>query len=277
MNLFWINSQLIILLLIYSTQIVFAQMNSETYYRSPSSIMGKVMIIPAGTVFEGRIDTTIGSKVSRQGDKFTITLSTPVLANGTTVIIPAGSQVLAEVVEAIPASHLQHKKGMPKPKGKLRVELQSLRLPEGITYPFVASLVGENILQGTTKVENPNLGGGVGYVGTATSFEAVRPRPLAGYPGLGPQVLSKQEFLRDPIYGQNVNSNWSLGSPSIRSLVERNRELYIDKGSPLSVKLEAPFKIGFTPASLKLPAEPTSRSSSPAPTLPAKPGDANAF
>ncbi len=279
-NIFWISCQLIALALIGSDQTTCAQVNP--YYRSPSSIMGKTMIIPAGAIFEGRIDSTIGSRVSHPGDKFTITLSSPVLANGTTVIIPVGSQVLAEVVEAIPASHIQHKKGMPKPRGKLRVQLQSLRLPDGLTYPLVASLAGENIFQGGRKVENPNLGEGIGYVGTDTSFEAVRPR--ARYLGAGQQVLSKQEFLRDPIYGQS--STWITGSPDIRSLVERNRELYIDKGSPLSIKLEAPFKIGFTPASLKQP--PTLRSVSPAPApipapipvprpVPATPGDTSAF
>src|SRR5947207_1876547 len=51
-------------------------MNPETYYRAPSSMHGKTVVLPAGTTFEGRMDNSVGSRISHQGERFTVTLST---------------------------------------------------------------------------------------------------------------------------------------------------------------------------------------------------------
>ena len=226
--------------------------NPETYYRAPSSMHGKTVLIPVGTTFEGRIDSTIGSSVSQTGERFTITMASPVLANGVDVIIPAGSQIQGEVVEAIPAKSFPHQKGMPKPTGKLRVQLTGLKTPDGLSYPMVASLTGETIIMGRKVMANPGLGGGVGYMGTAAGFEAVAPGMADRYRGRGgrgPTVVSPQQLMRDPLYGAMAGINpmmrTGMGQPTIRALVKRECDLYIDAGSPLSVKLDAPFKIGM--------------------------------
>jgi hypothetical protein len=219
-------------------------------FQGASSLHGKTVIMPRGTTFEGRMDLTIGSK-SRRGQPFTISMSAPVLANGTDVLIPAGSQVIGEVVEAIPASDVPHPKGV-KPTGKLRVQLSSLRTPDGITYPIVASLAGESYSQGGggRLTPNKNLGGGIGYVGTQDSFEAVAPGMEARRRGGNNrmQVLSKSEIMRDPIYGIDMMDQQQSGAAKIRSLVVKNRDLYIAGGSPVSIKLDAPFKIGISQA-----------------------------
>jgi len=224
--------------------------NPETFYRAPSSMSGKTVILPPGTVFEGRIDKSVGSRTSHQGERFTITLSAPVLANGVDVIIPAGSQVIGEVVEAIPSNKLPHQRHTPKPNGKLRVQLTGLKTPDGMTYPLVASIAGESIWAGR-RMPNPALGGSVGYMGSAASFEAVAPgmadraRRMAGR---APTVVTRQMMMKDPIYGNaNQAGMQRYGAPEIRSLVKRDHDLYIDSGSPLTIKLDAPFKIGVNP------------------------------
>lgn len=227
-------------------------MNPETYYRAPSSMHGKTVVLPAGTTFEGRMDSSVGSRISHQGERFTITLSTPVLSNGTDVIIPAGAQVVGEVVEAIPSSKLPYnKKTQPKPNGKLRVQLSSLQTPDGMTYPLVASMTGETIKMGRRSMNNPSLGGGVGYMGSSTSFEAVAPGMSdrsRGRGGRGPQVVTKQQMMRDAIYGMGNTNNAMdrMASPTIRSLQKREHELCIDSGSPITIRLDAPFKIGIS-------------------------------
>lgn len=212
---------------------------------------GKTVVLPPGTTFEGRIDSSVGSRISHPGERFTITMATPVLANGVDVIIPTGAQVIGEVVEAIPASKLPHKKGMPKPTGKLRVQLSSLITPDGVTYPLVASMAGETMQMGRKTVANPSIGGSVGYMGTAAGFEAVAPGMsdrYRGQPGRAPHVMTKQQMLKDAIYGTgNVNPMERMAKPLVRSLVKRDHDLFIDSGSPITIRLDAPFKIGINP------------------------------
>ncbi len=221
-------------------------------FEGASSLHGKTVMMPRGTTFEGRMDLTIGSSKSRQGQPFTISMSAPVLANGTDVLIPAGSQIVGEVVEAIPASDVPHPKGM-KPSGKLRVQLTSLRTPDGITYPLVASLAADGYMQGGSGpiTPNKNLGGGIGYVGTQAGFAAVAPgmdaRARGGGSG-GLKVMSKSEVMRDPIYGIDPQDQQQQQGAKIRSLIKKGRDIYIASGSPVSIKLDAPFKIGISQA-----------------------------
>ncbi|MBS1954911.1 MAG: TrbI/VirB10 family protein [Cyanobacteria bacterium SZAS-4] len=222
-------------------------------FEGASSLHGKTVMMPRGTTFEGRMDLTIGSSKSRQGQPFTISMSAPVLANGTDVLIPAGSQIIGEVVEAIPAGDVPHPKGM-KPSGKLRVQLTSLRTPDGITYPLVASLAADGYMQGGSgpMTANKNLGGGIGYVGTQAGFAAVAPGMDArarGGGGQGLKVMSKSEIMRDPIYGIDPQDQQQQQGAKIRSLVKKGRDIYIASGSPVSIKLDAPFKIGISQAS----------------------------
>ncbi|HEY9785698.1 MAG TPA: hypothetical protein V6D17_09875 [Candidatus Obscuribacterales bacterium] len=227
----------------------------DSLYRAPQTMHGKTAVIPVGFIFEGRIDHTIGSSVSKPGERFEIEMSAPVLANGVDVLVPSGSRVLGEVVEAIPSSRLPREKGYPKPTGKLRVQISGLRTPDGVTYPLVASLAGESFASGSRRHghgnERPNerLGQGIAYVGSQAGFEAVAPGMASRMRNTGgaPKVLTRQELMRDAIFGVDQNSRPS-GSALIRSLIKRNDNLYIVAGSPLSVRIDAPFKLGIAPA-----------------------------
>lgn len=217
------------------------RIDSEQHYRPPSSLAGKSVLIPIGTTFEGRIDSSISSAKSHAGLRFAIIMSSPVLANGAEVIIPAGAQITGEVVEAIPASSLPRKKGMPPPRGKLRVQINGLRTPDGITYPLVASLAGE--ITGRSGSQSTPLGTGVAYVGSSTSFESISPttRNSRRQDGRSP-VVSKQEMLKNEVYGLDRMNRQDQGA-QIRSLQVRKHDYYIDAGSPLTIRLSAPLKI----------------------------------
>lgn len=252
------GKQLALALLAFSltAQAGLAQMQKdpEMYYRAPSSMHGKTVLLPIGTTLEGRIDTTIGSSASKQGQRFSIQMATPILANGTDVVIPAGSQIMGEVVEALPGSSLPHMKGYPKPTGKLRVQISGLRTPDGVTYPMVASLAGETFAMGTRQQANQHLGGGMGYIGSEAGFEAVAPgmTERSRRSGMsGPKVVSRQDMQRDPLYGVDPMEKMQMSGnqrPTIRSLQKRGHDIYIDDGSPVTVRLDAPFKIGVSAA-----------------------------
>jgi len=230
-----------------------AQQPQPNYYSgsNASSLPGKTVFLPAGTTFEGRLDKTIGSSASHQGQTFEIEVSSPVLANGTEVIIPGGSKVDGEVVEAIPSGRLPHKKGYMKPTGKLRTQLTLLHTPDGLTYPLVASLAPEETLQGSTKTKIKNIGSGVAYVGSQASFDAVAPGASNRFRGnnqRGPQVVTKQDLQRDPLYGKDTSQDQSDRGAEIRSLMKKGHEIYIYSGSPVTIKLDGPLKIGVANA-----------------------------
>jgi len=226
------------------------QEDPERYYRAPNSLHGKTVLIPAGSHIEGRITSTISSAKSKQGEHFTIEITSPVLANGTDVVIPVGSRIIGEVVEALPSGRQPRQKGMPKPNGKLRTSLSMLQTPDGVSRPLIATIAGEFIASGrgvdrpNDEINEPNLG----YAGNQSSFDAVHPTMgKKNQHGKGPQVVDRRQYFKDPILGSSTNKH-QHGSQVIRSMVKKGREIYIYSGSPLTVRIDAPFKVAVAPS-----------------------------
>ena len=248
-----------------------------TLLASPSpaqftNTQGKTVIIPAGTSFEGRMDTTISSKHSRQGDRFNVILSSPVLANGSEVVIPAGSQIVGEVVEALSSGQQPHEKKQHL-NGKLRTQLTALRTPDGITYPLIASFIGETTGKGQGARPNPNLGTGVAYIGSQQNFNAVYPNARGGG-NRGVQLVTKKQMMDDPLYGDpDRNGQNGQQRATMRSIVKDHRELIIHEGSPMSVRLDAPLKMAITPVGGMAPSafSDNSQGAAVAPQAPARP------
>jgi len=222
----------------------YGQTGANAYFNPPSTLSGKTVVIPAGTTLEGRLENSIGSSISKMGERFTIELTSPALANGTDVLIPAGARIVGEVVVAVPSGKVPHDK-REKPFGKLRIQITNLRMPDGTTFPMIGSIVGENNFAG--QGYNPELGGGVAYAGANSSFETVAPGRLAPRYSrrgpVGPRVVTKGEVMSDPILGKDGGSQ--RGVYGIRSLVKKKRNLFIYQGSPLTVRLDSPMRMGI--------------------------------
>ena len=149
---------------------------------------------------------------------------------------------MGEVVEAISSGKIKEKR-QPKPHGKLRVQLNSLRTPDGITYPLVGSLAPETFETTRSSTANPNLGGGVAYVGSEASFDATAPTNAhRGGPG---GVMSRSDMTRNTMYGRDTNQR-QQGSGRIRSLTVKGHELTLANGSPVTVRLDAPLKVAVS-------------------------------
>jgi hypothetical protein len=223
----------------------------DEFYRAPSTVHGKTILVPIGTTWEGRMSTTISSARSHPGTAFDIIMSSPVILNGTEVVVPAGSAIVGEVVEAVPASsvpktYMQDKRTV---RGKLRIQISGLRTPDGVMHPLVASVAGEVDHSGGNDTDwKPPLGTSIGYVGSSSSFEAVninRARPSRNdSQDHRPNVVTKRDLLADPLLGAGEDG-YRLDRMTIRSLVLNKRDYYIYSGSPLSVRLQAPFKISI--------------------------------
>jgi hypothetical protein len=225
----------------------------DGYYHSPSSMHGKTVVLPIGTTFEARIDQTISSEHSRNGQRFNLIVDSPVLVNGTDVVIPEGSRVIGEVVEALPAADNPRHLNEPKwhVRGRLRIKVSSLVTPDGSTYPLVAQPLGE-IPKHSSDRRTP-LGMSVGYMGTAASFEAGnlnRQQNLQNIKrGRGPVPMHKADFLKDDVMGTG-GENFRGDDAVIRSLVLKKRDYYIYAGSPMTLKVMTPFKIGVNTPSI---------------------------
>lgn len=217
------------------------------FYKSSGGVSGKTAILPIGTSFEGRIQSTIGSTQSRAGERFAIEISAPVLGNGTEVLIPTGAQIVGEVVEAIPSSRQPRpKEKRIHPLGKLRTQLMSLQMPNGMSYPIVASISGDIVHSkyGTYQGLSGHKSS-VGYVGTQAGFDAVNPALRSQKRNGQLTVMKREDLLRDPILGEDTKGGDSGQKKVVRSLVKKGRDLYIYSGSPITIRLDAPLKLSY--------------------------------
>jgi hypothetical protein len=229
-----------------SNQVCLAADEGQNAYRAPTSFAGKTVVLPIGTTFEGRIQQTIGSSISSPGASFSIEVSAPVMANGTEVLIPTGAQVNGEVAEAISSqSQPKDKNKKYHPLGKLRVQLSSLKMPDGMSYPLVGSFAPDSNgsrSRGDMSVRKSS----VAYVGTQAGFDAVNPaNPNSGRRNTRNNgVLGKSDIMRDPILGEN-NAGSQNTHGAIRALVKRGRDLVIMSGSSITIRLDGPLKLAF--------------------------------
>lgn len=102
--------------------------------------------VPANTEIRAILDTPLSSKTSQPGDRFTATISRPVLGH-TGVVIPAGARVEGEVSEPEQGKAVASLRS----KGTLNLRLRDVVLPTGQTIALAATLVSVN------RTLGPNL------------------------------------------------------------------------------------------------------------------------
>ena len=108
--------------------------------------------LPAGTVVTVRLTGAVGSKLSATGDKFSATVAQPVQINGK-VAVPAGSEALGKVVEAVPQGHF-------KGAAVLRLVLSSITINDQAYNVKTSSLTRSQ--KGKGKRTAVLVGGGAG-------------------------------------------------------------------------------------------------------------------
>jgi type IV secretory pathway VirB10-like protein len=90
--------------------------------------------VPAGKVMGIEMLTTVSSKTSHAGDLFRARLAGSVRDEDGRVAIPAGSEVVGEVVDAAPARRIGG-------QARLALRFTDLILPDGTTVPIAASFL----------------------------------------------------------------------------------------------------------------------------------------
>lgn len=99
---------------------------------APEAAKVSKVLIPAGTVLHVRLDTTLTSKSSKEGDKFRGVIERPVTVGGQEAI-PQGSIVEGHVTFAKPSKRI---KGV----GEMRIVLDQITTPEEDKYALNGSL-----------------------------------------------------------------------------------------------------------------------------------------
>lgn len=94
------------------------------------------VLIPAGTVLHVRLETTLTSKTSKDGDKFTGVIDQPVNVGGKEVV-PQGSIVAGHVTFAKPSGRI-------KGKAEMRIVLDQITTPDEDKYAMSGTLEDTN-------------------------------------------------------------------------------------------------------------------------------------
>src|SRR6185312_13122152 len=93
-------------------------------------------MLPSGSGLELRLLTPVGSRASQAGDPVGALVIAPVTKNGE-VLIPAGSTVSGRV-ESVERLGL----GLKRARATVQIQFDSLRLPEGRSFPIHTRLAG---------------------------------------------------------------------------------------------------------------------------------------
>src|SRR5881394_2695536 len=88
--------------------------------------------LPAGTTITVKLNESLGTTSSHEGDRFTATVSDPVMAQNGTRAVPAGAMVFGHVSGI-------HSANLPTEQAVIRLAFDSLSISDR-TYPFDASI-----------------------------------------------------------------------------------------------------------------------------------------
>ncbi len=106
--------------------------------------------VPAGTVLDVEFTQTVASNTSAPGDAFRVRVVHDVTEDGE-VVIPAGSEILGQVAEAVPTRKVGG-------QAKLALRFTDLVLPSGATVPIDASFAQQG--RSETGRDAARIGGG---------------------------------------------------------------------------------------------------------------------
>lgn len=196
-------------------------------------LQGHVVTAPAGSFFAATLSSTISSEYARVGDRFMASLGNDLAAGGQ-VILPAGSQLEAQVVSVTPA-------GRAGKNGEMEIRFTAGVLPNGQRVPLSGRLQTED---GTGVLRGGSGAGRAGRAALTTGLGAGLGAALGT--AMGP--LSGGRVGRGAIYGTAIGG----GAGLIGAAVQKGKDAVLQAGTPLNVVLDQP--VSFTPSAYSQPA-----------------------
>ena len=176
--------------------------------------------VPEGTTLRLRLNNTISTRSSRQGDRFTATVSEPVyLQDTSTVAIPVGSRVAGAV-------SMVERPGRVKGVAQLHLRYETLTPPGGKEYSLQASTVsvqdkeGNRVDEGEGTVKGKkSTGRDAATVGGTSALGAI----IGGIAGGG----------KGAAIGAGAGAAAGVGGV----LATRGKEIDLPSGTPVEIRL----------------------------------------
>ncbi|MBY0405338.1 MAG: hypothetical protein K2X66_15670 [Cyanobacteria bacterium] len=197
-----------------------------------SPLQGRVVTAPQGSTLSATLQSPISSEYARVGDRFNASLGSDLISGGS-LVLPAGSQLEAQVVSVTKA-------GRAGRDGQMDVRFTSAILPNGQRVPFSGKIQTDD---GTGLIKGGATAGRLGRAALKTGLGAGLGAALGT--AMGP--LSGGSVGRGAIYGTAIGG----GLGALTAVASKGREAVIPSGQPLNVVLDQPLTIspqGFNSA-----------------------------
>jgi hypothetical protein len=171
--------------------------------------------VPAGTTLHCRTTQTLTTKLNSQGDAFTVSITEPVILNGSAAI-PVGSTVSGRITR-------MERPGRIKGVGQMRLTVEQIIFPDGRTFPLGA------ILMTAYGADNVKVVGSEGLVKGPTSH--VPDLEEIGAGTAGGTLLGL--IFAHPVIGATVG----LTATTVDRMRRRGKDLTIPVGTQLNYQL----------------------------------------
>ncbi|HXR98159.1 MAG TPA: TrbI/VirB10 family protein [Terriglobales bacterium] len=203
-----------------------AQPNAQPSRRS----YGASDVLPAGTALHLRLNNTLSTRSSEQGDTFSASVTDPVYApDGQTLLVPDGSTVQGTVASV-------ERSGSVSGNSQLQLNFQSLVLPDGTRLPLRAEVSQVN--------PNQSFGGAITGQPTTTNeggVERSQTRNAVGTAAAGGVVGAIVGALAGGGKGAGIGAIVGGGLGLV--LANRNGNLDLQPGTPITITLDRPIHI----------------------------------
>lgn len=215
----------------------------------------KPAMIPAGSILQVRLQTTLSDKFNKTGDTFTALVTQPITVNGQDVV-PAGSTVNGRVAFVKPS-------GRVRGKAQMRIVLDNIVTTDGVQYPMTAILEdshggecasktnGEGTIEGCGKNKKDAAKGAaiVGAVGaSAGATVGMASGGGCSYYGCWPGGIG------DMAAGAGYGAGIGAGTAILYSLFKHEKHIILVQGTDLT------FVIGRTAEGKEIPETPETAS-----------------
>lgn len=184
---------------------------------------GQALVVQQGTVINVKMDSTLNSRDSHVGDKFTATVTIPVYVNGRTAI-PAGSIVEGRVTQVTPA-----KRG--SKSGTIAVDFDDIIFPNGSRQQLTGSLTAADSadrrrISNEGQVSGDNGKRSIVFIGGGGAVGAV----LGGIAGGGTGAL--------------LGGVLGAGAGVAAVMLQKGEEAEVRQGTPFGIQLNQDLPVG---------------------------------
>lgn len=200
---------------------------SNQYRQGPQTLKGRVVTVPAGAEFPAVVSTPISSEYLTIGQPVTVTLGSDFYYNST-LIAPAGSNVLGTVTQVTKAKHGTI-------NGALRLRFTEITTPYGTRIPISACIKtddGTGLLKGGTKIDTTKeyakdiaVGSAVGALGGLVASAI-----SGGAVGKGTAIMT------------GVGAAGGLA----KSIYDKGQDVVIPSNSTIQLQIDQPITVNPT-------------------------------